>query len=112
MLKEKLTIERKKAVMITADFTAPTVDLYSMAWGILCFNARDHKDVIWKVERDSENKVYVWCDPKYKDVIILEFLTGIVYYPPVSVGKVIKTEDVIVDFPMCDYESIHSSHEK
>ena len=28
MLKEKLSIERKKAVMITADFTAPTTESY------------------------------------------------------------------------------------
>lgn len=32
MLKEKLSIERKKAVMITADFTAPTTESYAMAW--------------------------------------------------------------------------------
>lgn len=30
MLKEKLTIKRKKAVMITADFTAPTTESYQV----------------------------------------------------------------------------------
>ena len=38
MLKEKLSIERKKAVMITADFTAPTTESYAMAWLKLCNN--------------------------------------------------------------------------
>ena len=79
MLKEKLSIERKKAVMITADFTAPTTESYAMAWLRLCNNAREYKDVIWRIENDSGNKVYVWCDPKYKETVI-EFLTGIVYY--------------------------------
>ena len=53
MLKEKLTIERKKAVMITADFTAPTTESYAMAWLKLCNNAREYKDVIWRIENDS-----------------------------------------------------------
>lgn len=79
MLKEKLSIERKKAVMITADFTAPTTESYAMAWLKLCNNAREYKDVIWRVENDSGNRVYVWCNPKYKETVI-EFLTGIVYY--------------------------------
>ena len=46
MLKEKLSIERKKAVMITADFTAPTTESYAMAWLKLCNNAREYKDVM------------------------------------------------------------------
>ena len=75
MLKEKLSIERKKAVMITADFTAPTTESYAMAWLKLCNNAREYKDVIWRIENDSGNKVYVWCNPKYKETVI-EFLTG------------------------------------
>lgn len=100
MLKEKLSIERKKAVMITADFTAPTTESYAMAWLRLCNNAREYKDVIWRVENDSGNRVYVWCNPKYKETVI-EFLTGIVYYHqedkgPTSVGKVIEAEDVTV----------------
>lgn len=58
MLKEKLSIERKKAVMITADFTAPTTESYAMAWLKLCNNAREYKDVIWRVENDSGNRVF------------------------------------------------------
>lgn len=42
MLKEKLSIERRKAVMITADFTAPTTKAYAMAWLSLCNNARGY----------------------------------------------------------------------
>ena len=51
MLKEKLSIERKKAVMITADFTAPTTESYAMAWLKLCNNARGYKDVRKLYER-------------------------------------------------------------
>lgn len=116
MLKEKLSIERKKAVMITADFTAPTTESYAMAWLRLCNNAREYKDVIWRIENDSGNKVYVWCNPKYKETVI-EFLTGIVYYyqedkGPTSVGKVIEETDVTVGFPVYEYESTCSSHEE
>ena len=111
MLKEKLSIERKKAVMITADFTAPTTESYAMAWLKLCNNAREYKDVIWRVENDSGNRVYVWCNPKYKETVI-EFLTGIVYYHqedkgPTSVGKVIEAEDVTVGFPVYEYDVLH-----
>lgn len=116
MLKEKLSIERRKAVMITADFTAPTTESYAMAWLRLCNNAREYKDIIWRIENDSGNRVYVWCDPKYKETVI-EFLTGIVYYyqedkGPTSVGKVIEAEDVTVGFPVYEYESTCSSHEE
>lgn len=114
MLKEKLSIERKKAVMITADFTAPTTESYAMAWLRLCNNAREYKDVIWRIENDSGNKVYVWCDPKYKETVI-EFLTGIVYYyqedkGPTSVGKVIEVTDVTVGFPRCTSMRVHVLH--
>lgn len=44
MLKEKLSIERKKAVMITADFTAPTTESYAMAWLRLCNNADEDEN--------------------------------------------------------------------
>lgn len=103
MLKEKLSIERKKAVMITADFTAPTTESYAMAWLRLCNNAREYKDVIWRIENDSGNKVYVWCDPKYKETVI-EFLTGIVYYyqedkGPTSEEKAISALENFIENP-------------
>ena len=87
-----------------------------MAWLRLCNNAREYKDVIWRIENDSGNRVYVWCNPKYKETVI-EFLTGIVYYHqedkgPTSVGKVIEVEDVTVGFPVYEYESTCSSHEE
>ena len=116
MLKERLSIERRDAVMITADFTAPTTEAYAMAWLSLCNNAREHKDIIWRVENDSENRVYAWCDSKHKETVS-EFLTGIICYhredkEPVLVGKVVKTDDTVVGFPVYEYESTCSSHEK
>lgn len=108
MLKEKLTIERKKAVMITADFTAPTTECYAMAWLKLCNNARELKDIFWKIENDRDNKVYVFCNPEYKDDVE-NFLTGIVYYAeeekPILVGKVLSVEDTVVGFPVYEHES-------
>lgn len=69
MLKEKLVIERKAATLITVDFTAPEIVGYAMAWLKLCNVARELKR-IWKIENDRSNKVYVWCDPHYKDEMI------------------------------------------
>ena len=64
-----------------------------MAWLKLCNFARELKR-IWKIENDRSNKVYVWCDPHYKDEMI-DFLTGIVYFhkdgKPIPIGKVLNT---------------------
>lgn len=52
MLKEKLSIERKKAVMITADFTAPTTESYGLDVqniyiDVLCANEAREVRMIW-----------------------------------------------------------------
>ena len=71
---------------------------------------------VFSVIRISGNRVYVWCNPKYKETVI-EFLTGIVYYHqedkgPTSVGKVIEAEDVTVGFPVYEYESTCDSNDE
>lgn len=102
MLKEKLVIKRKAATLITVDFTAPEIVGYAMAWLKLCNVARELKR-IWKIENDRSNKVYVWCDPHYKDEMI-DFLTGIVYFhkdgKPIPIGKVLDTCDDTIGVPV------------
>ena len=108
MLKEKLTFKRKKAAVITADFSAPKIEGYAMAWLKLCNNAREYKNIIWKIENDRNNKVYVWCNPDRKDNVI-DFLTGIVeFYEDdkiTSIGKVIDISEEVVGIPVYEYES-------
>ena len=48
MLNERLVFEKKKAAVITADFSAPEIEGYAMAWLKLCNNAREYKNIIWK----------------------------------------------------------------
>ena len=108
MLKEKLVIERKAATLITADFTVPEIEGYAMAWLKLCNNARELKRIIWKIENDRSNKVYVWCDPGHKDEV-MDFLTCIVYFhtdgKPIPIGKVLDTCDDTIGVPVYEYES-------
>ena len=108
MLKEKLTFERKKAVVITADFSAPVIEGYAMAWLKLCNNAREYKNIIWKIENDRNNKVYVWCNPDRKDEVI-DFLTGIVNCykdeEVTTIGKVIDVSEEVIGIPVYEYES-------
>ena len=111
MLKEKLIIKRRDAILLTVDFSGKTVEDYAMAWLKLTNNAREYRDIIWKItnERDT-NKVYVWCDPKRVETI-KEFLTGITYRydeendEKICVGKVIGEDKVIVGLPVYEYES-------
>lgn len=114
MLKEKLVIERKAATLITVDFTAPEIVGYAMAWLKLCNVARELKR-IWKIENDRSNKVYVWCDPHYKDEII-DFLTGIVYFhkdgKPIPIGKVLDACDDTIGVPVYEYESTCDSNDE
>ena len=99
MLKEELTFERKTAAVITVDFSAPKIEGYAMAWLKLCNNAREYKNIIWKIENDRNNKVYVWCNPDRKDEVV-DFLTGIVNCykdeEVVPIGKVIDVSEEVV----------------
>lgn len=108
MLKERLVFERKKAAVITADFSAPVIEGYAMAWLKLCNNAREYKNIIWKIENDRDNKVYVWCNPDRKDNVI-DLLTDIVNYykdeKVTPIGKVINVSEEVVGVPVYEYES-------
>lgn len=108
MLKENLTFERKRAAVIIADFSAPVIEGYAMAWLKLCNNAREYKSIIWKIENDRSNKVCVWCDPDRKDEVV-DFLTGIVNcykdQEVVPIGKVIDISEEVIGVPVYEYES-------
>lgn len=39
------------------------IEGYAMAWLKLCNNAREYNNIIWKIENDRNNNVYVWCNP-------------------------------------------------
>lgn len=108
MLKEELTFERKTAAVITVDFSAPKIEGYAMAWLKLCNNAREYKNIIWKIENDRNNKVYVWCNPDRKDEVV-DFLTGIVNCykdeEVVPIGKVIDVSEEVIGVPVYEYES-------
>lgn len=108
MLKENLTFERKRAAVIIADFSAPVIEGYAMAWLKLCNNAREYKNIIWKIENDRNNNVCVWCDPDRKDEVV-NFLTGIVNcykdQEVTSIGKVIDVSEEVIGVPVYEYES-------
>lgn len=108
MLKEELTFERKTASVITVDFSAPKIEGYAMAWLKLCNNAREYKNIIWKIKNDSSNEVCVWCSPDRKDEVI-EFLTGIVEFYEgdkiTSIGKVIDVSEEVIGVPVYEYET-------
>lgn len=108
MLKENLTFERKRAAVIIADFSAPVIEGYAMAWLKLCNNAREYKNIIWKIENDRNNNVCVWCDPDRKDEVV-NFLTGIVNcykdQEVIPIGKVIDVSEEVIGVPVYEYES-------
>lgn len=108
MLKENLTFERKRAAVIIADFSAPMTEGYAMAWLKLCNNAREYKNIIWKIENDRNNNVCVWCDPDRKDEVV-NFLTGIVNcykdQEVAPIGKVIDVSEEVIGVPVYEYES-------
>ena len=115
MLKEKLTFERKKAVLLTVEFKG-TVEEYAMAWLKLTNNAREYNNMIWKIKNTSGNTVYVYCNPKSAEAV-KEFCTGIVsfYHEEEdsihSVGEVVNEQEVIVGVPIYDWESTCSTND-
>ena len=116
MLKEELTFERKRVVVIIADFSAPVIEGYAMAWLKVCNNAREYKNIIWKIENDrNNNNVYVWCNPDRKDEVI-EFLTGIVEFYEgdkiTPIGKVINVSEEVIGVPVYEYESTCDSNDE
>ena len=115
MLKEKLTFERKTVAVITVDFSAPKIEGYAMAWLKLCNNAREYKNIIWKIKNDSSNEVCVWCSPDRKDEVI-DFLTSIVeFYEDdkiTPIGKVINVSEEVIGVPVYEYETTCASNDK
>ena len=108
MLKEKLTIERKKAVLLTVEFNG-TVEEYAMAWLKLTNNAREYSNMIWKIQNTSSNTVYVYCNPKSAEAV-RDFCTGIVTFyheeedKVHSVGEVIDEKEIVVGVPVYEWE--------
>ena len=109
MLKEKISFERKEAVMLTVDFSG-TIEEYAMAWLKLTNNAREYSNMIWKISNCSGNNVFVYCNPKSADTV-KEFCTGIVsFYHEEddsihSIGKVIDEQKITVGVPVYECES-------
>ena len=111
MLKESLRIERKEAVVLEVDFTAPTICGYACAWLSLTNNARECRNKIWKITNERETSmVYIICNPKYVDEI-KKCLNGIVseYIPEedryVLIGKVINEYEITGAVPVYEYSS-------
>ena len=109
MLKEKLTFERRKAILLTVEFKG-TVEEYAMAWLKLTNNAREYGNMIWKIQNTSSNTVYVYCNPKSADAV-KDFCTGLVtfYHEEEDemhfVGEVTNETEVIVGVPIYEWES-------
>ena len=109
MLKEKLTFERKNAVLLTVEFKG-TIEEYAMAWLKLTNNAREYSNMIWKIQNTSSNTVYVYCNPKSAEAV-KDFCTGIVsfYHEEEDkmnyVGEVVNETEVIVGVPNYEWES-------
>lgn len=109
MLKEKLTFERRKAILLTVEFKGTTEE-YALAWLKLTNNAREYSNMIWKIKNTPSNTVYVYCNPKAAEVV-KDFCTGIVafyhdenktYY---TIGEVTNETEVIVGVPIYEWES-------
>lgn len=113
MLKEKITFERKKAVLLTVEFNG-TVEEYAMAWLKLTNNAREYGNMIWKIKNSSSNTVYVYCNPRSAEAV-RDFCTGIIsFYREEedrvhSVGEVTNEQEVIVGVPIYEWESTCST---
>lgn len=109
MLKEEIRFERRKAVLLTVDFSG-TVEEYSMAWLKLTNNAREYKDAIWKIYNSCDNDVYVICNPKHVEAV-KEFCDGIVVMycekdnSAHYIGKVTDEQEITVGVPIYEYES-------
>lgn len=111
MLKERISFERKEAVMLTVDFSG-TVEEYALAWLKLTNNAREYSNMIWKISNDKGNNVYVICKPKSVEAV-KDFCTGIVsVYDEKNdevhyIGKVTDERKIIVGVPIYEYESTY-----
>lgn len=109
MLKEKLTFERKKAVLLTVEFNG-TVEEYAMAWLKLTNNAREYYNMIWKIQNTSKNTVYVYCNPKSAEAV-KDFCTGIVAFFHEEdnkmhyVGEVTNEQEIVVGVPIYEWDS-------
>lgn len=109
MLKEKLTFERRKAILLTVEFKG-TVEEYAMAWLKLTNNTREYSNMIWKIQNTSSNTVYVYCNPKSAEAV-KNFCTGIVsfYHEEEDemhyVGEVTDEQEVIVGVPIYEWDS-------
>lgn len=115
MLKENLTFKRKRAAVITADFSAPVIEGYAMAWLKLCNNAREYKNIIWKIKNDRSDNVCVWCNPDRKDEVV-DSLNGIVNcykdQEVIPIGKVIDISEEVIGVPVYEYESTCDSNDE
>lgn len=111
MLKEKLSFERKEAVMLTVDFSGSTEE-YALAWLKLTNNAREYSNMIWKISNGRENNVYVICNPDCSETV-RDFCTGIIVLfdekddKPHYIGKVIDERKITVGVPIYEYESTY-----
>lgn len=109
MLREKITFERKKAILLTVEFNG-TVEEYATAWLKLTNNAREYGNMIWKIKNTSSNTVYVYCNPKSAEAV-KDFCTGIVtfYHEEEDkinyVGEVTNEQEVSVGVPFYEWES-------
>lgn len=111
MLTEKMRIERKEAVFINADFTAPKIEWYALAWLKLTNLAREMPDVFYKIGNVRESsEVYVICNPKRADDV-KNTLDGIcVFYDQKTeetyyIGKVTNEQKIEIGVPVYEYDS-------
>ena len=112
MLKEKISFERKEAVMLTVDFSGKIED-YALAWLKLTNNAREYDNMIWKISNGRDSNVYVICNPKSAEAV-KDFCTGIITsYDEKEdkvnyIVKVIDERKITVGVPLYEYESTES----
>lgn len=113
MLKERISFERKEAIMLTVDFSG-TIEEYALAWLKLTNNAREYGNMIWKIYNDKGNNVYVICNPKSVGAV-KDFCTDIIgLYDEKenkmhNIGKVIDERKITVGVPIYEYESTCST---
>lgn len=109
MLKEKMTFERRSAVLFTCEFNGP-VEGYALAFLKLYNNAREYKDMILHVSNNSGNKVYVISTKKAQKAVH-EFLDGFYHYYDSSndkdyvIGTIVSEEEIEIGIPVYLYAS-------
>lgn len=110
MLKEKMTFEKKKAVLFTCDFTGP-VEGYALAYLTLINNAREYDDSILKVWNNSGSTVFVIASLKARDAArnwLNEFYRYIDRDNKIHViGKIESEEEIEIGVPVYLYESTY-----